>query len=169
MACIEMHLTVSGTCLNQQYKLFILTLDTEELTTSLLADQNPTSLKLIILREVEDKRDYHVLRLIDELKLDYKDRIRQIYRELSQAIHPSHKQIEQTLEDFYKRDDETVATVDCATIRNLNELLINVYDVFLILLMTYFPDMKKTMAEDRAFVNFIKKYEFYLVPKLLKE
>jgi hypothetical protein len=125
--------------------------------------------KLAILREVEDKRDYHALRLIDELDIGYKDRIKQIYRELSQTVHPSHRQIEQTLEDFYKRNEDIVVTIDCAEISNICKSLINVYDVVVVFYMTYFPEVKKSLSENKDFVNFVKNYKLYLVLKMLKD
>jgi hypothetical protein len=124
--------------------------------------------KIAILREVEDKRDYHSVRLIDELHLDYKDRIRQLYKELSQEVHPSHKQIEQTMTDFYKHV-YSMTNLDCEEVGRILSYLINVYDVLLFFYLTYLPEVKNSFFEDEAIANFIKKYDLYLVSKLLKQ
>jgi hypothetical protein len=107
------------------------------------------------------------LRLIEELDIGYKDRIKQIYRELSQAIHPLYRQIEKTIEEFYNQSLEIAAIVDCREIRNIYESLIKVYDVLLFLYLTYFPEIKKSLSENKDFANFLKNYRFFLVPKIM--
>lgn len=37
--------------------------------------------KMEILKEIEDRREYHAVRLIDELKLAHKDKLKAEYKE----------------------------------------------------------------------------------------
>lgn len=61
--------------------------------------------KIEILKEIEDKIEYHAIRLIDELQISHKDTLKKEYKVLSQIIHPSYKQIVSELEDMRKRGE----------------------------------------------------------------
>ena len=70
-----------------------------------LDNRHPNTLletKIAILREVENKRDYHAGRLIGELEgiSQYKNSLQIEYKELSQNIHHTHRQIKATLVDL---------------------------------------------------------------------
>lgn len=47
--------------------------------------------RIEILKEVEDKREYSAVSLIDRLEIDHKDSLKKEYKRLSQIIHPSHR------------------------------------------------------------------------------
>lgn len=125
--------------------------------------------KLTILREVEDKREYHALRLIEELQIPYKDRLKKTYKELSQMIHPTHRQIESTMRDLtsLERERELAANVDCTEIERIYTYLRNVYDIFIFLYITYFSEIKDSLKEKSEFVNYVKTYKLYLTSKML--
>lgn len=123
--------------------------------------------KLVILREVMDKREYHTLSLIEELKIDFKERLKNIYKEISQAIHPTHKQIELTMRDFASPTNGLAATVDCKEIERITAYLIDVYDVFIYLYITYFSEVKDLLRKNSEFENYVKTYKLYLTSKML--
>ena len=77
------------------------------------------SVKIEILKEVENKREYHAVRLIDELDIPRphggsKNLLTKEYRKLSSIIHPSHKEILATLTESV--DDGVPAKIDCKEI-----------------------------------------------------
>ncbi len=123
--------------------------------------------KLAILREVEDKREYHSLSLIKELKIDYKDRLTKTYKAISQAIHPTYRQIESTMHDLTTPTNGLAATVDCREIEKITTYLIDVYDTFIFLYITYFPEVKDSLKKNSKFVDYVKTYKLYLTSKKL--
>ena len=124
--------------------------------------------KIAILTEVEDKRDYRVQNLIRVLKIEYKERINRIYKELSQMVHPSHKQIEKIMESLTKREEKMAKPVDCKEIETVLKSLVNVYDVLLFLFFTLYPEDKEALVKKDEIIDFIKQSGFFLTPKILK-
>lgn len=122
--------------------------------------------KLTILREVEDKREYHSLRLINELEIPHKDRLRKTYRELSQVVHPTHRQIESTMRDI-TTSDGLGATVDCKEIEKIYIYMRKVYDIFIFLYITYFVEVKDSLKKNLEFVDYVKTHGLYLTSKIL--
>jgi len=126
--------------------------------------------KLAILREVEDKREYHTLRLIDELQIPYqipyRKQLTKTYKGISQAIHPTHKQIESTMRDLTSHD-KLAATVDCKEIERITTHLRDVYDIFIFLYITYFSEVKDSLKKNSKFVDYVKTYKLYLTSKML--
>jgi hypothetical protein len=129
--------------------------------------ETPLETKIEILKEVEDKREYHVVRLIDELKIDHKDMLKRQYKELSQVIHPSHKQIVTTLSDLME-DKGVPATVDCKEISKIYNSMIKMYDIFFFLFITHFPEIKITLKKNSDFIKLIKDYDLILLSKIFK-
>jgi hypothetical protein len=129
--------------------------------------ETPLKTKIEILKEVEDKREYHVVRLIDELKIDHKDMLKRQYKELSQVIHPSHKQIVTTLSDLME-DKGVPATVDCKEISKIYNSMIKMYDIFFFLFITHFPEVKITLKKNSNFIKLIKDYNLILLSKIFK-
>jgi len=127
----------------------------------------PLKTKIEVLKEVEDKREYHVVRLIDELKIDHKDMLKKQYKELSQVIHPSHKQIVTTLSDLME-DKGVPATVDCKEISKIYNSMIKMYDIFFFLFITHFPEIKITLKKNSNFIKLIKDYNLILLSKIFK-
>jgi len=124
--------------------------------------------KLAILREVEDKREYHTLRLIGALKIarTHKKRLRETYKRISQAIHPTHRQIESTMRDLTSSDG-LAATADCKEIERITTCLGEVYDMFIFLYITYFSEIKDLLGRNSKFVDYVKTYRLYLASKML--
>ncbi len=124
--------------------------------------------KLAILREVEDKREYHSLRLIDELKIQHKERLKDTYKRISQAIHPTHRQIELTMRDVTSSTNGLAATVDCKEIERISKYLVDVYDIFIFLYINYFSELKDSLKKNSEFVDYVKTYRLYLTSKMLR-
>ena len=134
-----------------------------------LSHPNPNIfVKIAILYEVEDKRDYRFQNLIHILPIEYKDRIVRIYKELSQTIHPSHKQIEKIMESLTKPEEKLAKPVDCKEIEVIFKSLVNVYDILSFLFFTLYPEDQEALIKKEGFISFIKETGFFLTPKILK-
>lgn len=124
-------------------------------------------IKIEILKEVEDKREYHAVRLIDELKIDHKSKLREEYKKLSRIIHPSHKQIIATVSDIVK-DRGVPVTIDCEEIERIYDSMKRMYDIFFFLYLTYFPEIKEPLRKNPEFINDVKVFKLTLLSKVLK-
>jgi hypothetical protein len=124
--------------------------------------------KIEILKEVEEKREYHAIRLIDELDIHYKDRLKKEYKRLSKIIHPSHEQIVRLLEDI-KTDESGIPTpVSCEQISRIYDSMKIMYDIYFFLILNHLPELKKAIKENSNIVKALKKYEFSLLNRQLK-
>lgn len=123
--------------------------------------------KIEILKEVEDKTEYHAIRLIGELRMEHKDILQREYKKLSKIIHPSHKQVVATITDIVQRRG-VPATVDCEEVERIYESIVTMYDIFFFLFLNYFTEVRETLTKDANFVNDIKTYKLYLTSKALK-
>jgi len=123
--------------------------------------------KIEILKEVEDKIEYHAIRLIGELQIDHKDMLQREYKKLSKIIHPSHKQIIATMTDIIK-ERGVPATVDCEEVGRIYESIVTMYDIFFFLFLNYFDELRQSLTKNADFVNDVKNYKLYLTSKALK-
>jgi hypothetical protein len=122
--------------------------------------------KIEILKEVEDKREYHAIRLIDDLEIDFKGELRKEYKNLSRIIHPSHKQIVRTIKDL-KEDTGVPVTIDCEEIPKIRDSTKRMYDVFFFLFINYFQDFKEVLKKNENFLEKVRIHKLYLLPKIL--
>lgn len=127
--------------------------------------------KVEILKEVEDKREYHASRLIDELEIDpklarYKNTLKRQYKELSKIIHPSHKQVIATWSDVLKERGVPV-TIDCEEISRIYDSMRRVYDIVFFLYIIYFPHVRKLLAKDSDFNKCVKNHKLALLSKVI--
>jgi len=123
--------------------------------------------KIEILKEVEEKREYHAVRLIDELKIDHKSKLKEEYKKLSRIIHPSHKQIIATVSDIIEGKG-VPATIDCGEVERVYDSMKRMYDIFFLLFITYFPELKHSLEKNPAFMRGIKDYNLTLLSKVFK-
>lgn len=123
--------------------------------------------KLDILKEVEDKREYHALHLIGDLEIDHKDWLRSEYKKLSQIIHPSHKQIIITISDIME-EKGVPASVDCEEISKIYNSMIRMYDIFFFLFVNFFQEIKEPLKMNTDFIKSIKEYNLILLSRSLK-
>jgi len=123
--------------------------------------------KIEILKEVEDKREYHAVRLIDELEINHKDKLKREYKKLSLIIHPSHKQIVATLSDVME-DKGIPVTVDCEEILKIYDSMKKMYDMFFFLFVTCFSEVKEALKKNPDFIKSVKAYNLTLLSRVLK-
>jgi hypothetical protein len=122
--------------------------------------------KIEILKEVEEKRDYHAQSLISGLEIGHKDKLNKQYKELSGRIHPSHKEIATILRDMRQNKKEPVA-VDCNEITNIYESMITMYDILFLLVFNHCPRLRDYMKEDKKFVGVVRLYKLKLVAEAI--
>jgi len=124
--------------------------------------------KTAILKEVEDKFEYHALRLIDSLDIDFKDRLKHEYRELSRSIHPSHKQIIATINDILSKPETFhVALVDCKEISRIYSSVKKGYDMFFYLFSVCHPEIRLFLKRNSEFLNDVKRFKLPLLASSL--
>ena len=127
----------------------------------------PLETKVEILKEVEDKREYHAVRLIDELEIGYKEKLREEYKKLSRIVHPSHEQVVAIRDDILK-DKGIPATIDCERISKIYDSMRRMYDIFFFLFMNFFPEIKESLKKNSDFIKGIKAYDLTLLLKIFK-
>lgn len=126
------------------------------------------STKIDILKEVEDKREYHAVRLIDELEIHHKDKLKKEYKRLSQIVHPSHKEIIATMGDMMQHAGELPVTVDCERISGIYDSMRMMYDIFFFLFIHHFPKVKEALQKNPNFIKDIKVHNLTLLSRVLK-
>ena len=124
--------------------------------------------KIEILKEVEDKREYHAVRLIDELEIDHKDKLKEEYKKLSQIIHPSHKQIVALMRDIKTEGKGVPTTVSCEEISKIYDSMKMMYNIFFFLVINYFPELKEPLKKNPYFTKGIKVYNLTLLSRVFK-
>jgi hypothetical protein len=129
--------------------------------------KTPLTTKIEILREVEDKREYHAIRLIDELKIDNKEKLKTEYKELSRVIHPSHKQIIATFTDVFGGRG-VPATVDCEEVARIYSSMEKMFDIFFFLFTKNFPEVKESLKKNLDFSKHIKSHNLILLNSSFK-
>ncbi len=134
--------------------------------------------KLEILKEIEDKREYHVRRLIDEKlsfrndvckNIDCKGFLNIAYTNLSQEIHPSHNKIIATRKEAMTPSEGLLGLVECREISRIFDSVKIVLDVFFVLFVFEHPDFLDNIRKDKDFVNCVKKYKLKLLSKVLRQ
>ena len=124
--------------------------------------------KIEILREVEDKREYHAVRLIDELDIDHKVKLKTEYKKLSAIIHPSHKQVIATWRDILE-DKGVPVTIDCKEVSKIYSSMKRTFDIFFFLYIIYFPETKELLRKNPDFIKDIKAYDLSLLSRVFKD
>jgi len=123
--------------------------------------------RIEIFSEVEDKREYHAIRLIDELEIDYKDLLRREYKRLSQIIHPSHEQVLEMIDDFMDPKGGPFP-IYCERIEEIHDSMRRMYEIFYFLFIPLFPGLKEALQNNQEFIEFIKNYNQVLLSKVFK-
>jgi hypothetical protein len=131
----------------------------------------PIPMKIEILKEVEDKREYHAIRLVDELEIpppygSSKSVLKKEYRKLSGKIHPSHEEIVATLTET--ADTGIPAKMDCEEVTRIFSAMKTMYDIFYFLYIVHFPELGKALKENTDFIRFVESYDLSLLSDILK-
>lgn len=122
--------------------------------------------KVEILKEVEDKPEYRGVRLIRELEPKYGKDIEKEYKKLSKEIHASYRQIFVTVSDFQQSSFDI--KVDCEEVSKIYNSMKMLYDIFFLLFLRYFPEVRKLLEESEEFAKLVKEHELKLMTKALK-
>jgi hypothetical protein len=122
--------------------------------------------KIEILKEVEDRMEYRAIRLIDELDIDFKDKLKSEYRKLSRIVHPSHEQIVTSIRETGNLES-IPSPVECAKISEIYDSTKAMYDIFFFLYVKPFPQLRESLKKNPKFVSSVKKYGLALVSKAL--
>jgi hypothetical protein len=125
--------------------------------------------KTEILKEIEDKEEYRANRLIGKLRMSKKNRklLGEQYSELSQIVHPTHRQIVSTLTDLRKPDKGAPTAIDCNEVLRIYDSMRGMYDVFFFLLIMYFPEVKEELQKNARFIEQIRVHNLALLSKVL--
>jgi hypothetical protein len=126
--------------------------------------------KTEILKEIEDKEGYRANVLISRLRFlpkKYRTMLKEQYSELSQIVHPTHKQILSTLTDLKKPDKGAPAAIDRGEVSRIYDSMKGMYDFFFFLVIMYFPEVKEELQKNSRFVEQIKVHNLSLLSKLL--
>jgi hypothetical protein len=104
-----------------------------------------TDVKMEILKEVKERREYQGKSLINALKdLPFKQQLLDLYSDLSSNLHPRH--VENTFESRFKE-----SIVDCERFSMTTNLMCRVFDATLFILMNACPNIKRDILDsDKA-------------------
>lgn len=127
----------------------------------------PFLVRMEILKEVEHRREYHAIRLIDEIKISQRDKLKAEYKELSKVVHPSHKEIAAVVQDI-ATDTGVPSKVSCDEVSRICESLRKMYDISFYLIITCSPNLKHLLEKDSAFLGCVKLLKFDLLVGLFK-
>lgn len=131
--------------------------------------------KLEVLKEIEDKKEYHARRLIEEKQLlgeikckgiDCKGLLKNEYVALSQIVHPSHEKLVSVIKDV-KEHQGIPATVKPEEIAKVFDSLRKTYDIYFFVIFANFPEMKLTLEKETKIKDYIKKYDLAMLDKIL--
>jgi hypothetical protein len=126
------------------------------------------SVKVEILKEIEGKREYRALNLIEQLKIAHKDKLKAEYKELSSMIHPSHRQIVTLIRDVASKEHEYPVTVDSEEISKIFESMKGMYDIFFFLILSYSSELAQIVKKDSGFCDCVKSYALRLVAGVME-
>ncbi len=146
----------------------------ESMVQSLYIDsRHPSSglrARIEILKEIEDKREYRAISLIDKLEIDHKDALKKQYKNLSQIIHPSHRSVVEIL--GYGQTPSGlgfVAPIDCKEISNIFNSMRMTIDMILFLYVSCLPTAgREKFRSNRNLIKYCDKYTLVLVSKTLR-
>jgi hypothetical protein len=131
--------------------------------------------KLEILKEIEDKKEYHARRLIEEKRIigdvkcegvDCKGLLKKEYVDLSNMIHPSHEKFIATMEDVQKNQGIPAVVNPEEVVRVLDSLR-KTYDICFFTVLASFPEINATLVEKTKIRECVSKYELPLLGRIL--
>jgi len=141
---------------------------------SYLDSRHPNSdfpTKIEILKEVEDLPEYRGVQLVKKLDIAYKKETRkgliEEYRKLSKKVHSTHRQFVATASNFMERSYSLVY-VDCSEVSNIYDSVKMLYNIFFLLLLAHFPELRKPLRGNNEFVETVKSHDLTLLLKVLR-
>lgn len=132
------------------------------------------STKIEILNEVENLTNYHGVRLLktldiynkEEIMREY-DMINKEYKKLSRNVHFTYRQLLVTAKNVMESRAFSSET-DCTEVSKIYDSMKTVYDFFLFLVLSYFPELKELLAKNVEFVKAVEDHNLKLVRQSLK-
>lgn len=122
--------------------------------------------KVAILTEISDKREYFVSPLIKKLSVGHKDIIRELYKELSAALHPSHSDFP-TIEQMLERLKGLESIIDCDKMKGAIELTKRTYDAIFFLVLGSIPGGRKILKDETGIKEVIERHNLALLRKYI--
>ena len=127
--------------------------------------------KIEIWKEIEGRREYRAQNLIGKLDLgaqaEQKAKLEKEYSTLSQRIHFSHKQVLVTLKDLQSDVDQGIpAKIDCNEVENVFNSTKTAYDIFFLLIIITFPQIRGMLEKNSSFIEHIQKFRIPLLCKV---
>lgn len=142
----------------------------ESMVQALYLDQRHPALnlenKICILAEISDKREYFLTRLIDEITIDNKGNLRETYKDLSIASHPSHLDFP-TINQMIEHLKTLESTINCNELNRVVDLTIRTYDIIFFLVLQSFPSAKEAAKNQPYVKKVVEKYNLPLLHKVL--
>lgn len=129
--------------------------------------------RIEILNEVEDLPNYRGVQLLKALEINNKeeimreyDMISKEYKKLSKNVHFTYRQLLVTAKNVMESRVGSITT-DCNEVSKIYDSMKIVYDFFLFLLLSYFPEIKRPLVKDDEFTKTVKDHNLKLVCQVL--
>jgi hypothetical protein len=142
----------------------------ESVMQALYLDQQHSDLdlekKLCILREISDKREYFVTRLINNISIDHKDHLRRTYKDLSATSHPSHLNFP-TIKQMIGYLKKIESSVDCNELNRVITLTLQTYDAIFFVAFQIFDKAKEAAKKTPEPKKVAQRYGMLLLSRTL--
>ncbi len=129
--------------------------------------------KMMVMQEIESLDKCRGVQLIKKIQLPNQDqivrendKIHKRYDYLSNKIHFNNKQLYETIMDFNQGKLKSTK-VDCNEVKQIYESMQVVYDFFFLLFLSYFPETKEPLLENKEFIDAIKDHDLVLTCRIL--
>jgi len=94
------------------------------------------------------------------------DKMRKHYDYLSNKIHFNYQQIVETAMDFDQGKLRSTK-IDCNEVKQIYESMQLVYDFFFLLFLSYFPETKEPLSQNKEFIESIKDNNLVITCRIL--
>ena len=85
---------------------------------------------------------------MNNVKLNKKDKIRELYKQLSNLSHPSHINFSR-IEDLIKKIKTQEVLYDCEKIKEISNYIISTYDFIFTVVLTMMKEKREKMKTDQ--------------------
>ncbi len=129
--------------------------------------------KIEILDEVENLPAYHGVKLVKDLEISNKDdimreydKINKEYKKLSRNVHFTYRHLLVTEKNIIESSVHSTE-MDCSEVSRIYDSMKTVYDFFIFLFLSYFPELKEPLTKNEEFTKAVKDHNLNLVCKIL--
>jgi hypothetical protein len=124
------------------------------------------SQKLCILEEISDKREYFTTRLLNQISVNNKESIRDLYKQLSIGAHPSQVDFP-TIEKMIEYQKNLALSIDCVKLDEIVSLTMQTFDAIFFLILHVSKEAKASIKFRKDIKSVIEKYNLFLLHKLV--